>query len=203
VTIWFQNRRQLAKKADENTSRGGGACGYAALSEYRRPLGIVDRPNENIALTPDPERELGLGKVLTTLRAAARKVQPTSNCTCAAAARIPNATAPVLIQIGEPEDDKPRTRKTSGIKRTLEQVCSRAEKRIRLQHAEEEGEGDGDTTEDESERFQCKGAASPTLTSLQRDPLKDISIPTKYSSTLAPDIVLGASLLLTFKYSAF
>ncbi|THH33460.1 hypothetical protein EUX98_g746 [Antrodiella citrinella] len=196
VTIWFQNRRQLAKKADENA----GPTGYTAMSDHRTVLGLVDQPSENIDLSPNPSSEFGLGKVLTTLQAAARRVQPTSGCAYTTNTRIPSVTPPVLIQIGEPEDEAPRTRKKSGTKRMLEQACSRAEKRMRLQRTEEE-EDHGDTTEDEDSPLDCK--AADVLASLKRDPLKDVCIPTEYSSSFAPDIVLGASLLLTFKYSAY
>ena len=204
VTVWFQNRRQLAKKTDENANALRETVSvHSALDEYRRPLSAVDQPHENIvSQTPaNSRRTHGPKQAISTLQAAARKqVQSVPSYGYAVSSPSPSAT-PLLIRIGDP-DDELRARRDSGGKRTLEWACSRSEKRARLYRVNRHDEDDrGNTTEEESEASQSMEAAG-TLTNLKRQPLEEVSIPAEYTSRYAPDVLLGASLLLTFKYSA-
>ncbi|KAH8099355.1 hypothetical protein BXZ70DRAFT_295006 [Cristinia sonorae] len=201
VTVWFQNRRQLAKKADENSTREVPAhSSYLSLKDYRRsPLSAVDQPDQNrgreISPGQNQDRELGLQKVMSTLQAAARK--QLQDASPEPPRRHPNM--PIQIRIGSPEEEEaPRSRKRSGM---LEWACSRSAKRTRIYRDEEEDQ-DNSTEDEDAASDYSRTIVADSPPKVKYQPPKSILIPAEYNSKFDPDMVLGASLLLTFKYSS-
>ena len=201
VTVWFQNRRQLAKKADENAPRDALSV-HPAIDGYRRALGVVDQVHQNIARPSSSHPDQATRKPNAIL---ARKQVPESPDFGQSAYMTPSTSTPLLIRIGDPNEELPRKRQRS-TKRMLDWVCSRVEKRARHDQDGKTEDDQGDTTDDEetsrSMDIDMDIDAADILTSLKGQPLKGISIPPEVSSRYDPDIVLGASLLLSFKYSA-
>ncbi|TCD62403.1 LIM/homeobox protein Lhx4 [Steccherinum ochraceum] len=147
VTVWFQNRRQLAKKMDDNALRDGASI-HPALNAYRNPLLAVKQPDQNVTREGSPVEEptSAIQKAMSTLHAAARK-QIKSDPDVLDSRR----NSLIQIQLGEPEEEERRARRTSGTKRMLEWACKRGGKRARLEQDSrgDNPEDESDTTEDE------------------------------------------------------
>ncbi|KAI0785046.1 hypothetical protein C8Q75DRAFT_809588 [Abortiporus biennis] len=190
VTIWFQNRRQIAKKA-------------AAEGDTRRlPLSTVT----NI------HRQASIASPFTTRSNTPAILVPT-DCSLS----LSTSSSSSSVSGFESRRSTPNTSfddATSDVKqvpsskrpRTLEWACAREEKRRKMSATRaDDGEGDdlGDTTDDEEESI---GTIPDPQEDVESQPInkrtrKLVTIPREYKAIFPADIVYGASLLLSLKHS--
>ena len=223
VTVWFQNRRQLSKKNSLIVT------GAPQPLMSRRPLGVVSHRNGQVSSrqpsvvsstsqdsvcdrkTPQPasrplRRELW--EYLPSSPSAASS-RPVSTVTSAMPSPLGKKFA--IIRGSGKENLAPDSRKRKPI---LEWACAKVAKRQRmgedLDEIEEEDEpvdvldeDDGDVSESTivdvelpTDKPKKLSRTFPAAASLAT-----IAIPKEYQDKFAPDVVLGASLLLTFQYS--
>jgi hypothetical protein len=212
VTVWFQNRRQLSKKNSMIVTA-------APHLMSRQPLTAVLHQNSAVSTrapsmvssvsqssfsdrkTPQLSSRRELWEYLPSS-------PPTSQPVSAVTSAMPSPLArrfPRVPGTGkENRNDDSRKRKP-----ILEWACAQVTKRQRREHEKEyqdlditetDGEaGVDDTLVDISALGDGGKKASDTLATSTS--LAAVTIPSEYNSKFSPDVVLGASLLLTFQYS--
>ncbi|KAJ3555423.1 hypothetical protein NM688_g2586 [Phlebia brevispora] len=223
VTVWFQNRRQLAKKQSlilgstpqpmcrqplramsqahsQSTSRQPSVSSGSQSSAPQTPLFYSSSRQQ--PKRPELWEHLPSSPVTSTTVSAATSALPSP-----LAKRFPNIFGQLCDRSKEKIEGKKR-------KPILEWACARVAKRQRLQpplEDDEKTEDDADfdvTLVDlESEQENVKPmegkefGALRKKTSVSLSKRKIISIPAEYTKDFSPDVVLGASLLLTFQQS--
>ncbi|CAL1695045.1 unnamed protein product [Somion occarium] len=186
VTVWFQNRRQLAKKASdtETKARPVQPTHREANLIPRRPLASVPLATNNQTKTPAVHIE-----TFEVSHDVARKAW--------------NHVQPMTGSVHEFNNlSTSETRSLGGMKiQTPDWTCDRNEKRglidIDSQRASSFG---GDTTDDEVDIVTTDDDL-PVKTSIA-SARRDIRIPPELRARFSADVVLGASLLLSFQRSA-
>ena len=220
MTVWFQNRRQLAKKQTQ-------ILGSAPQPMCRQPLRNSSQANSQATSRQQSVSSSQPSAPHTPLFYPASRQQskrlelwehlpssPVTNTTVSAAtSALPSPLAKRFPNIfgsqrqGEKENCENKKRKP-----ILEWACARVAKRQRLlpvvEDDETEDEEDLDMTLVDVENIEdlklAKGKC-PDVPSKQAAvsaaKRKIIAIPSRYNKDFAPDVLLGASLLLTFQQS--
>ena len=233
VTVWFQNRRQIAKKSpDMNVSAPSSvpprATPHRSTTGSRPPLVIVSHRNlpngsktsasvTTMPLYPAPVTIIPVGYPFSHPPIQSTqpnqpvqpqdlwKFIPSSPPTSQRDTSI-SPTTPSTIQASPSveEEQVPIGKR----KRALEWACHRLEKRQRLGKDAHPEEDSGDTTDDESQSdhtqttcYDPLGLAIQDCKSMEMVERRAYEIPAQYHATFPPDVVLGASLLLTLKHS--
>ena len=217
VTVWFQNRRQLAKK---NTS----IVNATPQLMSRLPLGIVSHRNSSDASrAPSVVSSVSQSSVSDrkSPRPPSRHLKrdlweylpsspPTSAPVSAATSAMPSPIAKRLshIVVTGKENLRDGDRKRKPI---LEWACARAAKRQRREREDEDLDVDITDVEDGADfEDTLVDIAVPDVKGKRKEPpvtlptsasLTAFVIPAEYNAKFAPDVVLGASLLLTFQHS--
>ena len=221
MTVWFQNRRQLQKKQSV-------ILGSAPQPMCRQPLRAVPQLNSQATSRQPSVSSSQPSAPHTPLFLPSSRLQPnrrlelwehlpsspvTAATISAATSALPSPLAKKFPNIFSAQQDDSSDKENKRRKPILEWACARVAKRKRIQALEEEGDG----TEDDSDLDH-----DTTLVDLDsRDVLKSrknkisevasgkkratnsklIAIPEKYNKSFDPDVILGASLLLTFQHS--
>ncbi|GJE85807.1 homeobox domain-containing protein [Phanerochaete sordida] len=214
VTVWFQNRRQLSKKNSLIVTAAPQLMSRQPLSDTsRRNLPALSRQPSVVSSvsqssmrvkTPPPhsgalKRELW--EYLPSTPSTRTDSAATSTMPSPLARRLSGASG--LDKENPPGDPSKR-------KAILEWACARVAKRQRVNREDEDlddsdfVEGDASTASDKTLVDIEASEVKPKKVSHEVQPpasLAAVVIPPEYSSKFAPDVVLGASLLLTFQYS--
>lgn len=215
MTVWFQNRRQLAKKQTL-------ILGSAPQPMCRQPLRTVSQANSRQPSVSSASQPSAPHTPLfySASRQQTKRLElwehlpssPVTTATVSAAtSAMPSPLAKkfpgVFVSQRQASTEGKENRKRKPI---LEWACARVSKRQRLQPVveddETEDEEDQDVTLVDVENIEdlklVEGKYPDVLPMESAVPKrKIIAIPSRYNKDFTPDVVLGASLLLTFQQS--
>ncbi|KAI0706102.1 homeobox domain-containing protein [Cytidiella melzeri] len=214
VTVWFQNRRQLAKKQSLIVNSTQPMC--------RLPLSSVPRRENRQTSVSSMSQSSSFGRVSPQPYIVSRQIKrelwehlPSASPSMPASATTSAMPSPLAKKSSRAylEADKENT--STKRKPILEWACPKVAKRQRLQPKDDLDLG-GDETEDE-EHDDTLVDVDPNLPFKKIDEsveldrgqrmsssgsLESVAIPPEYRAKFDDDVVLGASLLLAFTYSA-
>lgn len=230
MTVWFQNRRQIAKKTPDAGASAVIRPRLLAPAVSRPPLALVSHRNvansqkvstaiaamplypATVAVLPIayPFPQQTVNASLSSQSVQPQdlwKYIPSSPSTCQQNNTSPPTTPGASEDSPGNEDGDPSLSKR---KRTLEWACTRLEKRQRM-YRDPQDAGSGNTTDDDSRNDGIHIKAfdplrlalqdSANILETETTTRKIFEIPPEYHAKFPPDIVLGASLLLTLKHS--
>lgn len=214
VTVWFQNRRQLSKKNTMIVSAGPqlmsrrplGSASSRNLSASSRQPSVVSSVSQSSLRekTPQPTSR-SLKRELWEYLPSTPSSRPDSAVTSAMPSPLARKFPAVSGANKENHRSEPSKRKA-----ILEWACARVAKRQRVNPFDEDLDesetvnGDDSIVSDrtlvdlDASDFKTKKFSPAARPSTTRSA---VVIPPEYSKNFAPDVVLGASLLLTFQYS--
>lgn len=219
MTVWFQNRRQLSKKnslivtaAPQLMSRQPlSTVSHRNIQGSRRQSSVASSTSQSSNQDVKPlQRSSQLKRELWEYLPSSPPTRSLS--TSAATSTMPSPLARKIYNAfgTDKENLGPDKHKRKPI---LEWACARMAKRLRTELDEDDMDESAETLSEDDEvesdrtladiefpSSKCKNpsAALPIRPSAS---LTAIAIPPEYSTKFSPDIVLGASLLLTFQYS--
>lgn len=226
VTVWFQNRRQLAKKQSFIVNK-------APQPMSRQPLGTIshrNQPSRQPSYSSLSQYSSGIDRNTPQPYAFSRQMKrelwehlpstPPSQPMSAFTSAMPSPLAKKFPGSHVENDDSDKENIGRKRKPILEWACARMAKRQRLQPVEEDLDICGDETEEEEEEHEDtlvdfdgnlvnaklgkKPAGSKQVDETgitSTGSLEAIVIPPEYSAKFDADVVFGASLLLTFQYA--
>ncbi|KAI0079620.1 hypothetical protein K474DRAFT_1705526 [Panus rudis PR-1116 ss-1] len=196
VTVWFQNRRQLAKKAQVE------AATSERQSAATRPPLVTVSGHVNTQRPAKPQTILPrIGKDITC---SFSSISPMEHIQCSTNPFREHDDGELIH--GPTPATKTQLKRT----RSANNCSGGVNKRLCFEDTGSDQSSCGNATDEESEIVSMSVGGYHPATALalaakleSRRRYHEVTIPAEYSAAFPADIILGASLLLTFQHSAY